>query len=76
MKLINVEGGIMKISNGNFKRALQWRINNPDGSLMWEQDFGAKYIGESHRVTDLDVDEAKDLLKWEFKTKTNTNKEA
>lgn len=65
MKLINLEGGILKVSDANFKRAMKWKIANPDGSMMWEQNFGAKYIGESIRVTDLDTDEAKELLKYE-----------
>lgn len=63
MKLINLEGAILKVSNSNFKRAMRRKIKSPDEAMMWEKDFGAKYLGESIRVADLTVCEAQDLLK-------------
>ena len=67
MKLIILEGAVMKVSNADFKRAMKWKIANPDEGMMWERDFGAKYLGESIRVTDLEPTEAKELLQYECK---------
>ena len=58
----NIEGSAYVFTNNNFKRLI---ADKADGISFDYDHYGAKCMGKIYSLTDMDQEEAQDLMEWE-----------